>query len=186
MITNDQVDYFALIHAHIPPDSPFYRLYIPHVTLVTNKALQIGRRLKLDKYQLRFIEEAGMLHDIGVVKVKSSLVKNDSQLPYICHGTEGSKILVEAGLPQHALVAERHTGVGISVQEIKDFNLPLPERDMIPQSVEEKILSYADLFFSKKAESLWEEESVELIREELSQFGEDKVAIFDTWHNQFS
>lgn len=182
---NTTVDYFAIIHQYIDPNSAFYRIYLPHVMVVTNKALQVARKLGLSSQQQRFIEEAGMLHDIGVVKVKSSLVENDSQLPYICHGTQGSELLYAAGLPSHALVAERHTGVGITVDEVVRNNLPLPERDYLPVTIEEKIISYADLFFSKNVDALWQEESVESIRAELAQFGKEKVAIFDSWHNQF-
>jgi uncharacterized protein len=184
-MTNQPLDYFALIHQHIDPSSPFYRIYVPHVTLVTNKALTIARRLGLSQAQVRFIEEAGMLHDIGVVKVKSDLVENDSQLPYICHGTQGSELLQAAGLPEHALVAERHTGVGITLAEVKANQLPLPERDYVPSSLEEKIICYADKFFSKNQADLWREESVAEIRAELAKFGEAKVALFDEWREQF-
>lgn len=180
-----KLDYFSLIHKYIDPENSFYRIYLPHVTLVTNKALAIGRKVGLAAEQLQFIEEAGMLHDIGIVKIKSDLYKNDSQLPYLCHGVEGSSILTAEGLPRHALVAERHTGVGITLDEIEQHHLPLPKRDLTPQTIEEKIICYADLFFSKRIESLWEEESVETIRTELAAFGDEKVAIFDDWHRQF-
>lgn len=185
MTNPTQLDYFSIIHSQIAPDSPFYRIYLPHVTLVTNKALAIARRLGLTTQQLRFIEEAGMLHDVGVVKVKSDLVENDSQLPYICHGIQGSEILRAAGLPDHALVAERHTGVGISAADIKENKLPLPEQDYLPVSLEEKIICYADKFFSKNVAALWQEESVDEVRAELAKFGEDKVATFDQWHARF-
>lgn len=180
-----KIDYFRLIHKHIDPENSFYKIYLPHVTLVTNKALAIGRKVGLSAEQLTFIEEAGMLHDIGIIKIKSDLYENSSQLSYLCHGVEGSAILTAEGLPNHALVAERHTGVGITLAEINQHHLPLPQRDLTPQSIEEKIICYADLFFSKRIESLWEEESVESIRAELAVFGSDKVAIFDEWHQQF-
>ncbi len=179
------VDYFAIIHQHIAPDSQLYQLYLPHVILVANAALAIARRLDLDQEQLTFIEEASMLHDIGISNVKSSKWHTDSDLPYICHGVEGAKILRDAGLPRHALVAERHTGVGITLEEVQQHHLPLPERDYRPQSLEEEIISYADLFFSKRQETLWVPEAQEQIRSELAQYGEQSVATFDDWHQRF-
>ena len=179
------IDYFSILHKYVDPSSELYKIYVPHVTLVTNKALAIARRLDLSQDQQRFIEEAGYLHDIGVVKVKSEKLHTIGNLPYVCHGVEGNKILLDEGLPEHGLVAERHTGVGITLQEIEARNLPLPRRDLVPQSLAEKIITYADKFFSKRPESMWEAESVESIRTELAQYGQDRVAVFDEWHRQF-
>lgn len=183
--TPQPLDYFSIIHRYISPESDFYRIYLPHVTLVTNKALKIARRLGLEQSQLQFIEEAGMLHDIGIINVKSNKAKTESQLPYICHGNEGRKILEAEGLPKHALVAERHTGVGITLHEIEERDLPLPHHDMTAQSIEEKIISYADLFFSKRPGILWQEESVADIEAELSAYGAENVDIFREWQQQF-
>lgn len=53
------------------------------------------------------------------------------------------------GFPRHALVCERHTGAGISLQSIIDQQLPVPHRDMVPVSLEEQVICFADKFFSK-------------------------------------
>jgi uncharacterized protein len=181
-----KLNYFKIIQKYIDPNSLTYSIYIPHVILVTNKALAIARGLNLSSDSLRFIEEAGMLHDIGVVEVKSEKLQTTGRLPYICHGNQGRVILENEGLPQHALVAERHTGVGISASEITARNLPLPVRDMLAQSVEERIISYADLFFSKRPEKLWIQESVSEIEEELAEYGVDQVETFRSWHHLYS
>ena len=110
------------------PDSPIYQVYIPHVSLVTAKALKIAERLGLSPEQQIFIEEASMLHDIGIVKVERYSASPENTLPYICHAPAGRTILEYEGLPRHALVAERHIGVGISKQEIIQQRLPLPHR----------------------------------------------------------
>ena len=49
---------------------------------------------------------------------------------YICHGVEGRRMLEAEGLPRHALVCERHTGAGLTVDDIISQRLPLPLRDM--------------------------------------------------------
>ena len=38
------------------------------------------------------------------------------------------------------------------MQDIIDQNLPLPHRDMTPQTTEEKLICYADKFFSKSGD----------------------------------
>lgn len=179
------LNYFTIINRYLEPNSLAYRIYVPHVTLVTNKALEIGRRLSLDKGELQFIEEAGMLHDIGVSGVLSPKMELEGDKPYICHGYLGREILEAEGLPRHALVADRHTGVGITLEEVRQRNLPVPERSYEPVSQAEKIISYADLFFSKRPERIWLEETPAEIEAELSQFGQRQVEIFREWQAEF-
>jgi uncharacterized protein len=176
-----RVDYFRIIHRYIPPRSFVYRVYVPHVSLVTAKALKIARCLGLAHEQLIFIEEAAMLHDIGIVKVKRYSLSSNSNLPYICHAPEGRKILESKGLPTHALVAERHIGVGISKDEIIEYQYPLPHRDLIPESIEEKIISWADLFFSKTPEKLWIEKPLDDVEKKVARYGERHLKVFYEW-----
>ena len=53
------------------------------------------------------------------------------------------------GYPRHALVCERHTGAGLSLEDIIAQNLPVPHRDMLPVSMEEQVVCFADKFYSK-------------------------------------
>lgn len=132
------VDYFALIHKYIAPTSQAYRIYLPHAVQVTHKALALARKIDLGAEEMRFIEEAAMLHDIGIVAISAPEIGCTGDLPYICHGTEGRKMLEAEGLPRHALVCERHLGVGLSLAEIVANRMPLPHREMIPESPEEE------------------------------------------------
>jgi len=95
----------------------------------------------------------------------------------------GSDLLKKEGLPQHALVAERHTGTGFTKEEIRLKKLPLPDRDMLPLSLEEQLICYADKFYSKSKLNL--QLSVEEIRQNLSFYGKEKVEKFDSWHQLF-
>ena len=79
---------------------------------------------------------------------------------YICHGYLGGQILQKEGLPKHALICERHVGVGITRQDILQHQLDLPARDMIPQTIEEIVICFADLFYSKDALKLEKEKSI--------------------------
>lgn len=96
-----------------------------------------------------FVREAAMLHDVGIVRTDSPGIFCFGNEPYIRHGVIGHDLLVAQGLPRHALVCERHTGAGLSLSDIEQGDLPLPHRDLLPISIEEKIVCYADKFYSK-------------------------------------
>ncbi len=53
------------------------------------------------------------------------------------------------GYPRHALVCERHTGAGLSLEGIIAQDLPVPHREMVPVSLEEQVICFADKFYSK-------------------------------------
>jgi len=156
-----------------------------HSRAVADKALQIAAAYG-KPVDLQFIEEAALLHDIGVSMTDAPSLDCHGTAPYICHGVIGREILEREGLPRHALVCERHIGVGLTVEDIRKQNLPLPLRDMLPESIEEKIIACADLFYSKKKSGLAAAKSIEKIRLELTRFGEGKAAVFDSWLTEFS
>lgn len=181
----EAVDYFALLHAHIEPHSQLYRYYVPHAACVTEKALRIARALGMDDADLRFIEEAAMLHDIGVVEVHAPEIGSLGARPYVQHIAVGGALLRAAGLPRHARVAETHIGVGITRAEIEQRGLALPARDFIPETLAEQVISYADLFFSKDAGKLWYEKPAAQVRRKLERYGERALATFDLWRERF-
>lgn len=181
-----RLDYFKIIHKYIPPNSLTYSIYMPHVTLVTTKALKIARKLELSEDQLHFIEEAAMLHDIGIVHVKAAKLGCHGEMPYICHIIEGRKILEAEGLPKHAKIAESHIGVGgLTKAEIIAEKLPLPHRDMLCHTIEEKIISYADLFFSKNPQKIFMEKPIKQVREKVKKYGKREEKLFREWYKLF-
>ena len=103
--------------------------------------------------------------------------------PYICHGYLGSELVAAEGFPKHALVCERHTGAGLSLQSILEQNLPVPHREMVPLSLEEQIICFADKFFSKT--KLDREKSVEKARNSITKYGEEGLIRFDHWCELF-
>lgn len=178
--------YFQIIHKYIPPASPTYPIYLIHCSLVANKAVTIAQKLHLSTKQQTFIEEAAMLHDIGIIQTNTPDLYCYGDLPYICHLTEGRKILEAEGLPLHAIVAETHVGVGLTKEQIAAQNLPLPPRDLKPTTLEEEIISFADLFYSKNPAKLWREKSVKKVRESIAKRGEEQLAILDNWIARFT
>ena len=80
---------------------------------------------------------------------------------------------------RHAMVCERHTGAGLSLQGIMAQNLPVPHREMVPVSLEEQVICFADKFFSKT--HLDTEKSVERALKSISKYGEEGVVRFNKW-----
>ena len=134
---------------------------------------------------LNFIHSAAILHDIGIFLTDSPGLDCHGTEPYIRHGILGRDILDALGHPRHALVCERHVGVGISAEDIQRFHLPLPERDMRPVSLEEEIICYADKFFSKNGNGASREKSVAEIVESLGRYGAGHVQRFMRWVERF-
>ena len=98
----------------------------------------------------------------------------------------GRELLDAEGLPAHALVCERHIGVGLTVQDIVEQQLSLPERNMEPVTMAERIICFADLFYSKRLGSIHCEKTVEQVRKNLLKHGEQKIALFEKWLEEFS
>jgi uncharacterized protein len=156
---------------------------VKHSEDVRAKALKVAAKHPELKLNTEFIAEATMLHDIGIFLCDAPRIFCHGTHQYIEHGYLGADLLRTLGLPLHALVCERHTGVGLSLKTIQASKLPLPQRDMRPISMEEQVICYADKFYSKT--QLNEAHAVERIRTYLSRYGDSEVRIFDEWHLHF-
>lgn len=124
-----------------------------------------------------------MLHDIGIFKCDAAGIQCFGTEPYICHGRIGAELLRSEGFPRHARVCERHTGAGITKSQIIAQNLPLPQQDFLPETMEEKVICYADKFFSKT--HLDREKTIEQAEKSLSKFGDEGVLRFREWEKCF-
>lgn len=124
-----------------------------------------------------------MLHDIGIFKCDAAGIQCFGTEPYICHGRIGAELLRSEGFPHHARVCERHTGAGITKAQIIAQNLPLPQQDFLPETMEEKVICYADKFFSKT--HLDREKTIEQAEKSLLKFGDEGVLRFREWEKCF-
>ena len=176
----------TIINRYFEPGSTAFDILIEHSSMVMAKALAVADNVRHLSPDMTFIKEAAMLHDIGILFVNEPELGCHGDNPYICHGYLGRELLEREGLPLHALVCERHIGVGISIADIEAHNLLLPRRDMNPLSLEEKIICYADKFYSKRIGWLRHEKSTDQAREELEKFGTEKLEVFDQMHRLFS
>ena len=160
-------------------------ILMAHGRMVAGKALEVCGHLDVDTETRSLVIEASYLHDIGVCRTDAPEIGCLGKEPYIRHGILGREMLESEGLVPHALIAERHTGVGLTVQDILNQKLPLPQREMVPHSLPERIICFADLFFSKNPQKLEKEKSVEKIRLGLARHGYEKVQIFEAWLAEF-
>ena len=178
-----KINPLEIIEKYYLPGSKIYNILVNHSEQVKNKALYIASLHPEMNLDIQFIKEAAMLHDIGIFQCDAPRIYCNGNHLYIEHGYLGAEILRKEGHPKHALVCERHTGVGISLEMIQKNKLPLPQRDLLPVSLEEKMICYADKFFSKT--ELDVQLSLERIRKNLSKYGEFETIKFNEWHNIF-
>jgi uncharacterized protein len=179
------VNPLILLKKYFDGNEKGFTMVYEHSRLVAGKALTVALARGFDGNALKFIEEAALLHDIGVVGTGSLRLGCQGAAPYLCHGILGREILEREGYPEHALVCERHIGVGLTTEDIILQGLPLPQRDMTPVTISERIICFADLFYTKKPAHIDRELTVEEVRMGLSRFGEGKIRIFDAWLREF-
>ena len=178
-----KINPYEIIEKYYPKGSEIHYVLVTHSEQVRDKALDVSLSHPELHLDTQFISEAAMLHDIGIFMCDAPRIHCHGLHQYIQHGYLGADLLREEGLPHHALVCERHTGVGVSLEMILKGQLPLPHRNMLPVSLEEQVICYADKFFSKT--QLDEEHSIERIRYYLERYGEAEVRKFDNWHTMF-
>jgi uncharacterized protein len=119
-----------------------------HSRIIADIAAELiaARRLVVDG---ALVHAAALLHDVGYY----SLFDTTDHVPddvLITHGVVGATLLREAGMPESIVrIAERHTGVGLTKKHILETHLPLPARDFLPETPEERLLMYADKLHTK-------------------------------------
>lgn len=160
------------------------RIVLIHSRMVAKKALEIADKKNLDLNK-KEIFCAALLHDIGVVKCNAPDIGAFGESPYLMHGLIGKEMLENHHLYKFAKVCERHTGSGITANEIKQHKLPLPLNDMLPVSLLEKLICYADKFFSK-SKDLTKEKDITVIMQQMKNLGEQPFKRFMLLHSLFS
>jgi len=177
------MNHLEIIDRYYRDNPALRRLLIRHSEDVARKAINTAQchpELDIDR---QFIFEAAMLHDIGIYKTSAPDIHCFGSEPYLCHGILGAELLRSEGLPRHAFVCERHTGAGLTKEEITEQRLPLPPADFLPVSIEEQLICFADCFFSKTKPE--KEKPVGAIRRKIKKFGIRSLKQFDAWCEMF-
>ena len=139
---------YQIIDKYIVDNPQLKKLLIVHSEEVTRKSLAVVDHHPELGADRQLVSEAGMLHDIGIFLTDAPRIYCYGKEPYLRHGYLGAELMRREGFPRHARVCERHTGAGLTAAEILEQHLPLPPRDFLPETVEEKIICYADKFYS--------------------------------------
>ena len=168
----------AIIKKYYPDDGIAFNYLYQHSMAVAELAVEIADAHPELHPDIEFIHTSALLHDIGIFMTNAPGIGCYGDYPYLAHGYLGRELLEKEGFHEHALVCERHVGVGISKGDVILNKLTLPARDMVPVSVEEEIVCYADKYFSKNADRLFTPKSPEKILKKLARHGADKPAVF--------
>ncbi len=163
------MDYQALLDKYYPADNELRRILLRHSRQVADRCLQIVRKHPSLPVDTQFLEEAAMLHDIGIYRCDAPSIHCHGTEPYIRHGAIGGELLRAEGFPRHARVSERHTGTGLPGYE--------------PETLEEQIVCYADKFYSKSRPD--RVLTVAEAAQSLEKFGHPGVLKFLSWAERF-
>lgn len=195
------VNYNAIIDKYYPEAGQLRDILVVHSRGVADLALSIfdahpelfadGDRVG----QREFVEAAAMLHDIGIINCNAAGIACYGTEPYICHGTIGARMIreLDATNPEFAMtpllqealarVCERHTGTGLTCAQIVKQGLPLPHIDLVPETITEQLVCYADKFFSKTRPD--QRKTYEHAEKSLMKFGEEGLVKFRKWYAMF-
>ena len=175
--------YQEIIDKYYPVVTKCRGIFIRHSHQVADKALEIARRCNLD-ISLNEVETAAMLHDIGIYLTNAPDIDCHGSEHYICHGILGAELLRKEGFDEEiARVAERHTGAGLTIDDIDHQQLPLPRKDYLPETMLEKLICYADKFFSKSG--AMQEKPLDKVRASMARHSIDSLTRFDELHELF-
>lgn len=198
---------YDIIFHFYPQDTALRQLLILHSEKVRDKAFSIlemarreDRSAELMTVDEQLINDGALLHDIGIGRTHAPGIYCDGNEPYICHGILGAQMLrdlIDANgssfssielkrLEQIARICERHTGAGLTVQDIVEQNLPIsPVRDLFPETMEEKLVCLADKFYSKSGDPS-KEKDLERVKRSMMKFGAASTARFEDLCRLFS
>ena len=175
--------YERLIRKYYPEDDALRRLLLKHSRQVADRCLLVASHHPELPLDTPFLEEAAMLHDIGIRWCHAPGIFCTGTEHYIRHGLIGARLLRGEGLERHARVCERHTGTGITAEQIARQQLPLPPADYVPETLEEQLVCYADKFYSKSHPD--RELTVAQAAQSLAKFGQEGVEKFLSWAKMF-
>lgn len=206
------MDYLALLHRYYPEDNALRRMLLHHSRQVCARALQIVERHPELGANRHLVEAGAMLHDIGIFLTDAPGIHCHGTAHYILHGSLGAQLLrneakqlkeekqqakqlkeeqLQAIQLQEELhfyealarICERHTGTGLTRQTIIERGLPDPQQDLLPETIEEQIICYADKFYSKS--HLERERTITQTLQSLEKFGDEGVEKFRHWTELF-
>lgn len=178
------MDVNGIIDKYYPLDNELKNIYMVHARKVTDFALEMARNHPELDMDLQFIEEAAMLHDLGIFLTDAPGIHCYGSAQYLCHGYLGAEILRSLGYERHARVCERHTGTGLRKEQILANGWDIPAMDLMPETLEEQLICFADKFFSK-TKYLHTSRTFEQVVESMRKISEESVEKVKEWSIMF-
>lgn len=179
----DREEILHIIQQYYPEDSERYHILVQHGEDVASLALEIAETRPELGIDTAFVYEACLLHDIGIYLTNAPGIDCHGTEDYIRHGYLGAELLRLLGLPRHAFVAERHTGAGLTAEDIERQGIDLPPGIYTPQTAEEELICYADKFYSKT--KLGKRKPLDKVRNSMVRHGVEALARFEELHSKY-
>ena len=173
-----------IIDFYYPLDNELKKIYNIHAEKVTQLALEMANRHPELGVDIQFVEEAAMLHDLGIFLTDAPRIYCCGTEPYLCHGYLGAELLRSLGHERHARVCERHTGTGLTKDAIIANGWKLPVNDFVPETLEEQLICFADKFYSK-TKFLEQRRSFEQVLESMARISAEAVEKVCIWAKMF-
>lgn len=178
------MDVIQIIDKYYSDNLQLENILLKHSCSVAEKSVHIAISHPELNADIDFLFSASMLHDIGIFLTDAPGIQCYGDEPYIKHGLLGAHLLETEGLDNRYLrVCSRHTGTGLTKEDIITQNLPLPPSDLIPETIEEQIICFADKFFSKTRLNV--EKTTSEVEKSLEKFGNHSVEKFQYWCKLF-
>lgn len=178
------IDVKEVIDHYYPNENELKNIYMIHAVKVTEMALEMARKHPELNIDLQFVEEAAMLHDLGIFLTDAPRIYCYGKESYLCHGYLGAELLRGLGFERHARVCERHTGTGLTKELILDNGWNLPVKDFVPETVEEQLICFADKFYSK-TKFLETARTFEQVVESMAKISDESVSKVKQWASMF-
>jgi uncharacterized protein len=159
-------DEIRALHERLAPTPAAFDLVYTHCEIVA----RIAGQLVVPGVDAALVRAGCLLHDIGVYRL-------DPGEAYIRHGLLGYEALAELGWSETlARFCTRHTGVGVTRDDVLRQDLPLPLDDYVAETAEERLVMYADKFHSKSAPPRFVSAAAYTVA--VTRFGADKAVAF--------
>ncbi|MFF4738291.1 HD domain-containing protein [Streptomyces sp. NPDC001262] len=170
------------LHEKYAPTREAFDLVHGHCEIVARIAEQLLPRTG-ERLDAGLVRAGALLHDIGVYRLYDGAGRLDHR-SYIRHGVLGHEILRAEGFPEYLCrFCSCHTGVGLTEDDIRRQQLPLPVADYVAGTPEEQLVMYADKFHSKSTPPRFL--SAAEYAEYVQRFGQDKVDAFHALRARF-
>lgn len=178
------IDVKGIIDFYYPEENELKKIYMVHAEKVAGLALEMARNYPELDIDIQFLEEAAMLHDLGIFLTDAPRIHCFGTEDYLCHGYLGAELLRSRGHERHARVCERHTGTGLTKEIIAEKGWNLPVKDFVPETLEEQLICFADKFYSK-TKFLEQRRSFEQVVESMRKISEESVRKVEEWAAMF-